>query len=89
MAAMPNVIRLNDPNSHGGQVASVTATQFTVGGIAVARVGDKCTCPVHGDGTIVEGDPRHTIDGIAVAYEGHKTSCGATLQSTVTTFAHT
>jgi uncharacterized Zn-binding protein involved in type VI secretion len=83
---MPNVIRLNDPTSHGGKVASVTATRFTVGGIAVARVGDKCTCPLHGDGTITEGDPHHTIDGIPVAYEGHMTSCGATLQSTTTKF---
>ena len=85
---MPNVIRLNDPTSHGGKVVSVTATHFTVGGIAVARVGDKCTCPLHGDGTITEGDTHHTIDGIRVAYEGHATSCGATLRSTVTTFGH-
>lgn len=83
---MPNVIRLNDPTSHGGKVASVTATHFTVGGIAVARVGDKCTCPLHGDGTITEGDPHHTIDGVRVAYEGHATSCGATLKSTLSNF---
>ncbi|MES3023303.1 MAG: PAAR domain-containing protein [Pseudomonadota bacterium] len=81
-----NVIRLNDPTSHGGKVASVTATHFTVGGIAIARLGDKCTCPLHGDGTIIEGDTRHTVDGIPVAYEGHKTSCGATLTSTVANF---
>lgn len=83
---MPNVIRLNDPTSHGGKVASVTATHFTVGGIAVARVGDKCTCPLHGDGTITEGDPHHTVDGIRVAYEDRATSCGATLKSTVGNF---
>lgn len=83
---MVNVIRLNDPTSHGGIVASVTATHFTVGGISVARVGDKCTCPVHGDGTIIGGDPHHTIDGIRVAYEGDATSCGATLTWTVTNF---
>ena len=64
---MPNVIRLNDPTSHGGKVASVTATHFTVEGIAVARVGDQCTCPLHGDGTITEGDPHHMIDSIHVA----------------------
>ena len=84
---MPNIIRLNDSTSHRGKVASVTATHFTVGGIAVARVGDKCTCPLHGDGTITEGDPHHTIDGIRVAYEGHQTSCGALLKSTVTNFS--
>jgi uncharacterized Zn-binding protein involved in type VI secretion len=86
---MRNVIRLNDPTSHGGTVVSVAATHFTVGGIAVARVRDKCTCPLHGIGTITEGDSNHTIDGIAVAYNGHKTSCGATLTSTVTNFGRT
>jgi uncharacterized Zn-binding protein involved in type VI secretion len=86
---MPNIVRLNDPTSHGGNVVNVAATHFTVHGVAVARVGDKCTCPMHGDGTITEGDSRHTIDGIAVAYEGHKTSCGATLKSTITTFERT
>jgi uncharacterized Zn-binding protein involved in type VI secretion len=67
-------------------VASVTATHFIVGGLAVARVGDKCTCPLHGDGTITEGNSHHTVDGIRVAYEGHATSCGAKLKSTVTNF---
>jgi uncharacterized Zn-binding protein involved in type VI secretion len=86
---MPNVIRLSDPTSHGGAVVSVAATHFTVGGKAVARVGDKCTCPLHGNATITEGDPNHTIDGIPVAYDGHRTSCGATLTSTTTTFERT
>ena len=87
---MPKVIRLNDPTSHGGQVVSVTATWFTVDGIAVARVGDLCTCPTPGHAacTVAEGDPHHTIDGIAVAYDGHKTSCGATLQSTIGNFSN-
>jgi uncharacterized Zn-binding protein involved in type VI secretion len=78
---MRNVIRLGDPTSHGGKVVSVSATHFTVGGIAVARVGDKCSCPIsgHTDCTIAEGDPHHVIDGIAVAHDGHKTTCGATL----------
>ena len=83
---MRKIVRLNDPTSHGGKVVSVAATHFTAGGVAVARVGDKATCPLHGDCTIMEGDPRHTIDGIDVAYEGHKVSCGATLQSTVRNF---
>lgn len=83
---MRKVIRLNDHTSHGGKVVNVAATHFTIDGMAVARVGDKCSCPVHGDGTITEGDPHHAIDGIAVAYEGHKTSCGATLVSTVSNF---
>jgi uncharacterized Zn-binding protein involved in type VI secretion len=83
---MANVIRLNDPTSHGGKVDQVAATHFIVGGVAVACLGDKTTCPVHGPGTIVEGDPRHTINGVPVAYEGHKTSCGAILKPTVQNF---
>jgi uncharacterized Zn-binding protein involved in type VI secretion len=86
--AMPNVIRLHDPTSHGGKVIAVAATHFTVGGIAVACIGDTCACPIHGDGTIVEGEPMQTINGKPVAYNGHKTSCGATLISTITTFTH-
>jgi uncharacterized Zn-binding protein involved in type VI secretion len=78
---MRNVIRLGDPTSHGGKVESVSATHFTVGGIPVARVGDKCSCPIkgHDNCTIAEGDPHHVIDDIAVAHDGHKTTCGATL----------
>jgi uncharacterized Zn-binding protein involved in type VI secretion len=78
---MRNVIRLGDPTSHGGKVESVSASHFTVGGIPVARVGDKCSCPIkgHDNCTIAEGDPHHVIDGIAVAHDGHKTTCGATL----------
>ena len=84
---MRNIIRLSDPTSHGGSVISVVATNFTVGGIAVAIMGDRCICPIHGEGTITEGDPNHTIGGIPVAYNGHRTSCGATLQATTANFA--
>ncbi|MBJ7312825.1 PAAR domain-containing protein [Rugamonas sp. CCM 8940] len=87
---MAKVIRLGDPTSHGGKVVSVSATWFTVDGIAVARVNDTCVCPIPGRTvcTIVEGDANHTIDGLAVAYAGHKTSCGATLISTVADFSN-
>lgn len=86
---MRNVIRLGDPTSHGGKVESVGATHFTVDGIAVARVGDVCSCPIkgHDNCTIAEGDTHHLIDGIAVAYEGHKTTCGATLTATTGRFS--
>lgn len=86
---MPNVIRLGDVTSHGGKVESVSATHFTVDGIAVARVGDLCSCPIKGHDkcTIAEGDPTHVIDGIAVAYDGHKTTCGATLAASIGNFS--
>jgi uncharacterized Zn-binding protein involved in type VI secretion len=78
---MRNVIRLGDATSHGGKVVSVSASHVTVEGIAVARVGDVCSCPIkgHDNCTIAEGDPHHVVDGVPVAYAGHKTSCGAVL----------
>lgn len=86
---MPNVIRLGDPTSHGGQVMSVAAGYFLVDGLPVARVGDPCSCPLpgHEGCAIAEGSPEHLIDGVAVAYDGHRTSCGAKLGSTIETFS--
>lgn len=86
---MPNVIRLGDPTSHGGKVVQISATNYTVEGIAVARVGDLCSCPMKGhDGcTVAEGNPNHTVEGIPVAYEGHKTTCGAALIAAQTIFS--
>lgn len=85
---MANVIRLGDSTSHGGKVVQVTATHFSVGGIAVARVGDLCSCPIKGHDhcTIAQGDPSHLVDGVPVAYEGDKTSCGAALIASTGTF---
>ncbi len=81
---MRGVIRLNDPTSHGGRVISA-APDTKVMGVAVARKGDRCVCPLpgHGPCTIVDGDPKVLIDGVPVAFDGHRTSCGATLITTV------
>lgn len=83
---MRGVIRLNDPTSHGGRVASA-APASTAMGVAVARKGDRCSCPLpgHGDCVIAEGDPDVLIDGVPVAFEGHRTSCGAVLITTMPT----
>lgn len=83
---MPNIIRLHDVTTHGGRVISVAATHFTVRGIPAACVGDQVSCPVHGPGTIIEGERSQTINELQVVYEGHKTSCGATLISTLSNF---
>lgn len=81
---MRGVIRLNDPTSHGGLVISASP-QSKVLGVAVARKGDRCICPLRGHSAcvIAEGDPDVLIDGVPVAFHGHKTSCGATLISTM------
>jgi uncharacterized Zn-binding protein involved in type VI secretion len=83
-ADMKGVIRLNDPTSHGGKVTAASPNT-TVLGIAVARLGDPCICPImgHEKCTIAEGDSNILIDGVPVAFEGHKTTCGAALISTV------
>ncbi len=88
---MPRIIRLGDPTDHGGQVVQTSAPQFKVNGVAVARKGDRCSCPRdgHHDCVIIEGDEHFKVDGVPVAFEGHKTSCGATLIATVTSFGTT
>lgn len=83
---MRGVIRLNDPTSHGGKVLSA-APNSAVMGVAVARKGDKCSCPQrgHDNCVIAEGDPKVLIDSVPVAFDGHKTSCGAVLMTTIPT----
>jgi uncharacterized Zn-binding protein involved in type VI secretion len=73
-------ILLGDKTSHGGTVIEASGNTST-GHIAVARVGDKVTCPKKGHGTcaIVSGDPTVIIDGRPVARAGDKTACGAVL----------
>lgn len=86
---MPNVIRVGDPTSHGGKVVNTSAQHIRVGGKPVALVGDRCICPVtgHQNCVIASGNSSHLVNGKAVAYEGDKTTCGATLISTIGTFA--
>jgi len=86
---MPNVIRVGDPTSHGGRVVKTGAPHVKVSGKPVVLVGDLCICPMtgHQNCVIISGNSNHTVNGKAVAYEGDKTSCGATLISTVSTFA--
>jgi len=81
---MRRVIRLGDPTTHGGKVIAAAPNTKAMG-VAVARKGDRCLCPIQGHGScvIAEGDPKVLIDGVPVAFEGHATSCGAKLISTV------
>ena len=74
------LIRLGDKTSHGGVVQSAS-TLSDSGGIPIARVGDRVSCPKpgHSPCTIATGDPTVIVDGQPVARQGDKTSCGATL----------
>lgn len=85
---MRNVIRLGDATSHGGKVLSVKAAHFKVDGIAVACIGDLCSCPLpgHNGCTIVSGSQQHRIGHAAMAFDGDETSCGAKLLSSLGNF---
>ncbi|RQZ06869.1 PAAR domain-containing protein [Burkholderia sp. Bp9031] len=81
---MRGIIRVGDKHTHGGRVESGAATS-TVMGRAVARIGDVCSCPVHGTCTIAKGDASFNVEGQAAAFDGHETSCGALLISSLPT----
>lgn len=81
---MRGVIRVGDRHSHGGTVET-GAPNSKVMGRAVARIGDRCICPEHGEVVIAEGDANLKVDGANTALDGHKTSCGAVLFSSLTT----
>lgn len=85
---MKAVIRLGDVTSHGGKVIAASGSVF-VNGVAVARQGDACSCPIHGHApcVIAEADPEVLDGGKPVAFHGHKTSCGAVLIAS-TPFSH-
>ncbi len=72
------LIRLGDKTSHGGTVVEASLVS-DIGGIGIARLGDKVSCPVHGDQTIATGDMTMLVDGKPVARHGDETGCGAKL----------
>jgi uncharacterized Zn-binding protein involved in type VI secretion len=48
---MRNVIRLNDPTTHGGKVITASPNSKVLG-VAVARKGDRCLCPIRGHDSV-------------------------------------
>jgi uncharacterized Zn-binding protein involved in type VI secretion len=72
------LIRLGDKTSHGGTVIEASP-HSDIDGTAIARMGDKTSCPIHGTNPIAGGDSRLIIDGKPAARHGDKTGCGATL----------
>lgn len=72
------LIRLGDKTSHGGSVVEASAYSDS-GGIGIARMGDKVSCPIHGTNPIASGDATLIIDGKPAARHGDKTSCGSIL----------
>lgn len=86
--ALP-IVRLGDPTSHGGSIITASVTHI-IGGVGIARVGDKIFCPLpgHGVNVIVEGAPNYLIGGRMVALHGHHGACGCTLISSLVTATH-
>lgn len=81
--ARPFIV-IGDKTDHGGVVLEGSPVS-TSNGKAIARVGDKVSCPKRGHGgttTIASGDPTCMIDGKPAARHGDKTACGAILLAT-------
>lgn len=72
------LIRLGDKTSHGGTVLEASQESDS-GGKAIARMGDKVSCPRCGNNAIASGDQTLLVDGKPAARHGDKTACGATL----------
>lgn len=76
--AMQSVICVGDSTTHGGVVLTGSSC-MQINGRAVARRGDRVSCPRHGDNLIVGGHADFCDDGTPVALHGHQTQCGCTL----------
>lgn len=80
------LIKISDKISHGGSVIEASP-HSDIGGVGIARMGDKVSCSTHGTVTIISGDATLIVDGKPAARDGDKTSCGAVLiagqQSTI------
>jgi len=78
---MRGVIRLGDPHSHGGSVATASGALFA--GKKVMLAGDTISCPQHGQVAVTEGHPTWIMSGRAVIVDGCKAACGCVLRTTL------
>ncbi|KVK88866.1 hypothetical protein WJ47_03490 [Burkholderia ubonensis] len=77
---MKNLVYEGDATSHGGKILT-GSDRIKVKGRRAARVGDKVSCPIHGDNEIVEGSGRMKDGTTPISRDGDHTRCGATLIS--------
>lgn len=76
------IIRVDDPTSHGGRVIEGSLTD-TCHGKAISSIGHLTYCPkCKGTFPIIEGVATTTFFGKGVALAGMKTACGAILIAT-------
>ncbi|WP_423369138.1 PAAR domain-containing protein [Burkholderia sp. LMG 32019] len=75
---MKNLAYEGDATSHGGKILT-GSDRIKVKGRRAARVGDKVSCPIHGDNEIVEGGGRMKDGTTPLSRDGDHTRCGAIL----------
>ncbi|KUY84499.1 PAAR domain-containing protein [Burkholderia sp. RF4-BP95] len=75
---MKNLAYEGDATSHGGKILT-GSDRIKVKGRRAARVGDKVSCPIHGDNEIVEGSGRMKDGTTPLSRDGDHTRCGAVL----------
>ncbi|MGR7483756.1 PAAR domain-containing protein [Klebsiella aerogenes] len=79
---MQGVIRIGDSTTHGGTVLE-GSSGVKFGDKEVSCLGDKVSCPEHGDTYIAEGDEGSKINGKPVALNNHHCGCGCLLISSL------
>lgn len=78
---MQGVIRLGDPHSHDGTVATASGAIFA--GKPVMLAGDKVSCPQHGQVQVLQGHPSWKMKNRAVIVDGCKATCGCIVRTTL------
>lgn len=74
---MHTIAGLGDITSHGGRVITGSTSRLIRGNILV-RLGDLCTCPIHGLTIIIDVLPVMPLtDNRFTAHSGARTACGA------------
>ncbi|AXF22846.1 PAAR domain-containing protein [Burkholderia pyrrocinia] len=75
---MKNLAYEGDATSHGGKILT-GSNRIKVKGRRAAHIGDKVSCPIHGDNEIVEGSARLKDGTTPLSRDGDHTQCGAVL----------
>jgi uncharacterized Zn-binding protein involved in type VI secretion len=75
---MKNLIYVDDDTSHGGKVFT-GSDRIKAGGRRAARVGDRVSCPEHGENDVIEGSSSMKDGGIRLARDGDRARCGCVL----------
>ncbi|MEK6421143.1 MAG: PAAR domain-containing protein [Burkholderia gladioli] len=75
---MKNLAYEGDATSHGGKILT-GSDRIKVKGRRAAGIGDRVSCPIHGDNEIVEGSGRIKDGIVPLSCNGDHTRCGAVL----------